>query len=830
MLLPPVGSPGADLPVREVLDELLASLTAHGTAVLVAPPGTGKTTLVPLALADAVPGRVLVAEPRRVAARAAARRMSTLLGESAGGLVGHTVRGESTVGPRNRIEVCTTGVLVRRLQRDAELPGVGAIVLDECHERQLDTDLALAFGLDVRAVLRPDLLLLAMSATAQAERLSVALDDAPVVASGGALHPVERRWCPPAAPVAPSFGLRVDPALLDHVALVVRQAYTENVADLLVFLPGAGEIDAVAGRLRDLPVVPLHGRLPAARQDAALTAGPGRRIVLATSVAESSLTVPGVRVVIDAGLARVPRTDLARGLGTLVTVPVSRAAAHQRAGRAGREGPGRVYRCWSAADHERLPAHAEPEVATADLTAFALALACWGNPGGQGLTLLDPLPSGAALAADQVLHALGAVDAAGAVTPRGRALGDVGLHPRWARALLDGAALLGAERAAEVVAVLADDSLAGRQDDLAQVLRNLRTGRDRGASQRWRDETRRLARAAAGSTAATSSTAAPVLSLPGDLAAGLVAGLAFPERVARRRRPGGREYLMAGGTGAELAAGSPLAGAGWLVVAVADRQPGRADARIRLAAAVDEATALDAAASLHRDGPEVRWADGDVRARRVERVGALVLRERPLPDPDPAQVAAALAQGLRAEGVGLLRWTSGATALRQRLAACHRGLGDPWPDVSDEALLAGLDLSGARDRAGLQRLDLTAALRTRLPWQLAAELDDVAPEQIEVPSTSRVRVDYSDAQAPTLPVRVQEVFGWTQVPQVAGRALRLHLLSPAHRVVAVTSDLTSFWTSGYPGVRAELRGRYPRHAWPLDPATATAARRPAPRR
>jgi ATP-dependent helicase HrpB len=799
---------GTGLPVEAAIGPLSEALRAAGTAVLVAPPGTGKTTLVPLALADLVEGTVLVAEPRRVAARAAARRMAALVGDP--GLVGHTVRGESTVGPRTRVEVVTTGVLVRRLQRDPELAGVGAVVLDECHERHLDTDLALAFGIDVRAALRPDLLLLAMSATAQAARLAEVLGG-PVVEAQGALHDVEVLWYPPPAPVTPAFGLRVDPRLLDHVAAVVRRAYAETTGDLLVFLPGAGEVGAVANRLKGLDVLPLHGRLTAAAQDAALQQRPGRRVVLATAVAESSLTVPGVRAVVDAGLSRVPRMDLARGLGALVTVPVSRASAHQRAGRAGREGPGRVYRCWSAAEHERLPAHAEPEIATADLTAFVLELACWGG----APTLLDPLPAGAAEVAGRVLRELAAIDAAGAVTPRGRALSDVGAHPRLARALLDGAPLVGSRRAAEVVAVLSDDSLAGSSDDLAEVLRGLRSRRDR----RWEDEVRRLLR----------SVPRVDRDVPADLAAGLVVGLALPERLARARPTGGA-YLMAGGTGAALRPGSPLGGAPWLAVAVADRAPGRRDAQVRLAVAVDEAAALEAGATLLEDRAEVVWEDGDVRARRVEALGAVVLRSRPLADPDPAQVSAALQDGLRKEGLDLLRWTSSARELRARLAACHAGLGAPWPAVADADLLAALDLSGARSRADLQRLDLVAALRALVPWQVSGELDDVAPERVEVPSGSRIRVAYDDPEGPSLSVRVQEVLGWARAPQVAGRPLRLHLLSPASRVVAVTSDLASFWVTGYPGVRADLRGRYPRHSWPEDPASAVPARRPAPRR
>ncbi len=829
-MLPAAGTPGTDLPVRGALPALETALAGSGAAVLVAPPGTGKTTLVPLALAGLVPGRVVVAEPRRVAARAAARRMSALLGEPPGVSVGHTVRGESTVGARTRVEVVTTGVLVRRLQRDADLPGTGAVVLDECHERHLDTDLALAFALDARATLRPDLWLLAMSATAQADRLAELLGSAPVVQAYGALHPVEPFWCPPVPPAAPAHGLRVDPRLLEHVAGLVRRAWAEATGDVLVFLPGAGEVNAVANRLSGLDavggdVVPLHGRLPAAEQDAALQPGRRRRVVLATAVAESSLTVPGVRVVVDAGLSRVPRTDLARGLAALVTVPVSRASAEQRAGRAGREAPGRVYRCWSAADHERLPAHAEPEIATADLTSFALELACWGAPGGRGLALLDPLPPAAADVAQQVLHGLGAVTVDGLVTPRGRAIAAVGVHPRLARALLDGAPLVGTATAAEVVAVLSDDGLAGRTDDLAEVLRGLRARRDRGATARWRDEVRRLRRTVPDSRGQ---------GLAPDLAAGLVVGLAFPERLARQRRSDGGTYLMTGGTAAELAPGSGLTGSGWLAVAVADRAPGRRDARVRLAVAVDQATAREAAATLAADRPEVTWTDGDVRARQVERLGAVVLRERPLPHPDPVDVTAAVREGLRREGLDLLRWTPGALELRRRLAACHSAaaaglLEGPWPDVSDAALLAALDLSGARSRADLRRLDVAGALRALLPWSLAGRLDEVATERVEVPSGSRVRVDYADPDAPALPVRVQEVFGWSAAPLVAGRPLRLHLLSPSARVVAVTSDLASFWVNGYPGVRAELRGRYPRHAWPDDPAVALPSRRPRPR-
>jgi len=847
--------PPTDLPVRDVLPELLAALAAAGSAVLVAPPGTGKTTLVPLALAGLIDGldpagghgsgngrergRIVVAEPRRIAARAAARRMADLLGEPVGGTIGFAVRGEQRTSAGTRVEVVTTGLLVQRLQRDPDLPGAAAIMIDECHERHLETDLALAFGIDVRANLRPDLLLLAASATAQADRIAEALGSptgarAPVVEATGGMHPVEILWCPPPAGITPPHGLRVDPRLLDHVAATITRALAETDGDVLAFLPGAGEIAAVTGRLRTgagVDVLPLHGRLPGAAQDAALRPVPGRRrVVLATAVAESSLTVPGVRVVVDAGLARVPRTDLARGLDSLVTVRASRAAATQRAGRAGRESPGWAYRCWSQAEHDRLPAHPEPEIAAADLTAFALHLACWGAPGGHGLALLDPPPDAAATVATATLHDLGAIDADGRATPRGRALAAIGAHPRLARALLDGTTLVGPRRAAEVVALLSDDTGRPGGDDLAALWRSLRQGHDRAATGRWQDEVRRLQRSAPRTAPAGAGP-----QVPDDLAAATVVGLAFPERLARRRRADGRNYLMASGTAAELPEGSGLAGFEWLAIAVADRPPGRRDARIRLAVPLDEATAREVGAPLLVEADEVTWADGAVRARTVTRLGAIELAARPQRSPDPAQVAAAVQDGLRREGLAVLHWTPGALALRQRLAACRAGLGDPWPAMDDDTLLARLDLARAAGRtdlrrADLRRVDVAAALRALLSGDQTGRLDELAPERIQLPSGSKIAVDYTDPDAPALPVKVQEVFGWRTAPQVAGHPLRLRMLSPGGRPVAVTSDLESFWRTGYPAVRSELRGRYPRHPWPDDPLTAPPTRRAAPRR
>ncbi|MEU8374996.1 ATP-dependent helicase HrpB [Micromonospora sp. NPDC048894] len=830
-----------DLPVRPALPPLLRALTGTGSAVLVAPPGTGKTTLAPLAVADGVPGRVLVAQPRRVAARAAARRIADLLGERVGDRVGYAVRGDRRVGPATRIEVVTTGLLVRRLLRDPELPGVDAVLLDECHERQLDADLALAFTVEARAALRPELWLVAMSATPEADRFAALLGGdtpAPVVRADAALHPVARVWTPPPRPVAPPGAGRVDPLLLDHVAATVRRALHEQDGDLLVFLPGAGEIGAVARRLADLTdrvaVLPLHGRLPAAAQDAALRPAARRRVVLATSVAESSLTVPGVRVVVDAGLARVARTDLSRGLGALVTVAVSRAAATQRAGRAGRQAPGVVYRCWSEAAHGRLAAQPEPEIATADLTGFALDLAAWGSPDGVGLALPDAPPPAALTVARETLTSLGAIDADGRVTARGRAIAATGTHPRLGRALLDGAARVGRDRAAELVALLAEDGLAGRHDDLTAGWRRLRDDTDPGATARWRAEVRRL-RAALPATTERGDIGAR---LPDDLAAGLLVGLAYPERLARLRRAGGTSYLMAGGTGAELAAGSALAGTDWLAVAVADRSPGAPTARVRLAAPVDEATAREVGGPLLTEVREVGWVDGDVLARQVTRLGAIELVSRPLARPASELLAAALADGLRQVGLDLLTWTPAARTLRQRLAFCRQALGADWPEVSDAALLAAADrwlgpeLAAARRRADLARIDVTGALRRLLPWPQAGRLDELAPERIEVPSGSRVRVDYADPAAPVLAVKLQETFGWADAPRLAdGRVpVLLHLLSPAGRPVAVTADLASFWRTGYPQVRGELRGRYPRHPWPEDPTTATPTRHTTHRR
>ncbi|WP_446224253.1 ATP-dependent RNA helicase [Nocardia sp. IBHARD005] len=914
-----------DLPVRPALDRITATLAERGVAVLVAPPGTGKTTLVPLALAAGSPGRIVVAEPRRLAARAAAARMAALLGERVGETVGYAVRGDRKVGPRTRIEVVTSGLLVRRLQSDPELAGVGTVVLDECHERHLDADLLLALLLDARSGLRPDLWVLATSATVAADRLAqllgtgeagpgaVAGQDGEAGRADGSSTPGQRAGS--RAPVVEVRG-RTYPVEVDYLPALPRERIEAQVAratrsalatidgDVLVFLPGVGEINRTAGLLHDLDdvdVVPLHGRLAGAAQDLALRPGSRRRVVLSTAVAESSLTVPGVRAVVDSGLSRVSRVDHRRGLSGLATVRVSAAVAEQRTGRAGREAPGHAWRCWPEYEHQTLPAYPEPEIRTAELTRLALELACWGTPDGAGLAWWDAPPEGGLAAARTVLRALGALDDADHITPRGKAMATLGLHPRLARALLDGTARVGAKAAAEMVVLMDDDSLAHTVDATA-ALRTLRTERP----PRWSREVQRLTRLVAStstddkpdrpsadgaraeaspgvgrrvrprvggaqadvssgigrrdrssvsgpqtdvsSDVSNSASSGSAAGRPGgrdrvvaevgnesggsgtDVAALLIA-LAQPERLARRRASGSSTYLMAGGTAVTLPPGSGLAAAEWLAVAIADRDPGRAEGRIRLAAIADEDLAREAAPWLVVAADEVRWDGGDVVARRVERLGAIILSEKPLRHLDKALVEQAVRQGLRVEGLGLLRWSDDARSLRQRLDFLHRTLGAPWPAVDDDALLADFDswlgpeLSTARRRSDLARIDAGTALRRLLPWPAAARLDELAPERLEVPSGSRVRLDYS-ADQPLLAVKVQEIFGWTDPPTLADGHVRivLHLLSPAQRPVAVTADLASFWKNGWPQVRADLRGRYPKHAWPENPATIPAHR------
>lgn len=851
-----------DLPVAASLPAITRAARPGACAVITAPPGTGKTTLVPAALAAALtqphrerPGRILVTQPRRVAVRAAARRIARLLGERVGGQVGYTVRGDSAACRSTRVEMVTPGVLLRRLQQDPELPAVAGVLLDEFHERDLDTDLALAFLLDARTALREDLFIALTSATLEASRTAGLLEEATGTAPSlvdipGAIHPLDVRWAPPPRGAEPlgAVGGRVGVRreFLAHVARTAESAYAESDGDLLVFLPGVAEIERVRS-LISVPgadVLPLHGRLSAAHQDAALSPGSRRRIVLSTSLAESSLTVPGVRVVVDASLAREPRLDAARGISQLATVPASRARLEQRAGRAARLGPGTAVRVMDPVDFSRRPAQSAPGIATEDLTGARLQAAVWGAPDATGLALLDAPPAGAWNAAGARLRALGAIDEAGAATPFGRALASLPLDPPLGRALLAASPVVGAARAARVAALLSEDVRADGAD-LARLERSLGS-----PPAHLRATASRVAEQEARLVSLASTVKAPGGAVPGALveppAAGaprtredalaLTVALARPEWIARKR-PGSSAYVLAGGVGALLPAGSPLEGQEWLAVAGIDRASGDKQARILAAVPIGPDDALAAGAPLLTTSTESALESGRIRARRVRRLGAIELSSRPA-GALPADEALAMVRSFADKnGLGAFGWGQRATALRARLAALRAAIGEPWPDVSDEGLLAASDtwLSPHAQRlasgAPLSGVDMAEALRALLPWPEASRLDELAPERITAPGGAQRAIDWSSG-SPVLTLRVQQAFGWTDTPVLAdGRLpLVLHLTSPAGRPVAVTSDLASFWAGPYAQVRAQMRGRYPKHPWPEDPLSAQPTDRAKPRR
>ncbi|WP_427384358.1 ATP-dependent helicase HrpB [Janibacter sp. G56] len=825
---------GDGLPFAAALTELRAAVDGRGLAVVQAPPGSGKTTLAPPLLAETVSGRVVVTGPRRVAVRSAAHRLAHLTGSAIGDLVGYTVRGERHVGPRTRIEFVTPGVLLRRLLADPDVPGVGAIVLDEVHERALDTDLLLAMVAEVRQ-LRP-LALVAMSATLDAPAVASVLADeggpAPLVDSPSALHPLDIVWAPAPLPRTDERGVTRE--FLEHVAVTTAHHHGRGEGDTLVFLPGARDVDQVVARVGDLvadaEVLPLHGRLGPREQDRAT--GPGgsrRRVIVSTDLAESSLTVPGVRLVVDAGLSREPRRDTARDMSGLVTVQASRASMTQRAGRAARLGPGTAVRLIDEAAWTRAPAHVTPQITTADLTGAALTLAAWGSPRGDGMPLLTPPPAPAMTAAEEALRGLGLVDATGRITEDGMAAAAIPADPRQARALLTGAALVGPRTAAEVVAALADDHRA-EDGDLARLLADLRSGRGAGAA-RWRSETDRLARLA------------PQGVREGRDAAGLVTALAHPGRIARRVM--GDTYLFASGTRAALPPGSPLRHHEWIAIADVARAGGRVAAGtgavIRLAAGLDRADAERAGATLRVKEVRADLVGGRVTAREVEAIGAIELSSTPV-RPDAEAGARAVGAALASRGLDVLTWSPSADALRRRMAALHHHLGEPWPEVSDAALAGALEewlgpeLRRMATGTPLERIDLTDPLRRLLPWPAASRLDELAPERLTVPSGSRPTITWpphdTPAEAPVVAVKLQECFGLADSPRlVEGRVpVLFHLLSPARRPLAVTSDLASFWSGPYAQVRAEMRGRYPRHPWPEDPWTAPATARTTHRR
>lgn len=807
------------LPIEEILPALKAALVNGPNAVLVAPPGAGKTTRAPLALLDQpwADGKLILLEPRRLAARAAAARMASALGERVGETVGYRVRMESKVSARTRIEVVTEGVFTRMIQDDPGLDGVSAVLFDEFHERSLDADLGLALARDSQGLLRDDLRLLVMSATLDGAAVARLLDGAPVIESQGRAFPVETRY------------LGRDPAarLEDQVARAVRKALGEETGSLLVFLPGQGEILRTRDRLveANLPanvdLAPLYGALDPREQDAAISPAPAgrRKVVLATSIAETSLTIEGVRVVIDAGLARVPRYDPASGLTRLETVRVSRAAADQRRGRAGRTEPGVCYRLWDEPETRALVPFARPEILEADLSGFALDLARWGARDASALSFLDPPPAGAFTEARGLLRRLEALDQAGGLTLHGKALAELPLPPRLAHMVIRGAAGGQAALAARIAALLTERGLGGRDADLRHRLDQF----DRDRSPRARD-----ARALAERWARAAGR--PPSQPPLDAA--LLLAEAFPERVAKARgRPG--EFQLANGRGCHLEPTDALAREPWL--AVGELGGGASRDRILLAAPLDPESLREAFATrlTAEDRLDVE-ADGKVRARRLIRLDRLVLEDRLIDKPDKGMITAALLGQVRREGLAALPMGEGAHSLLERARFLRAG-DETWPDLSDTTLIATLDdwlapiLEGRRTLASLTDNDLESALRSVIPWDVQKRLEAAAPARWTAPTGSRLAIDYAAEAGPTISVRVQELYGTEAHPTVGNRHLIVALLSPAHRPIQVTKDLPAFWRGSWKEVRTEMKGRYPRHVWPEEPWKAEATTRAKPR-
>ncbi len=807
------------LPVDEALPRLNSALSERNAAVLVAPPGAGKTTRVPLALLDAawLKGRkIIMQEPRRLAARAAARRMAATLGEPVGETVGYRVRLDSKVGPRTRIEVVTDGLFLRLLQDDPSLESVGCVIFDELHERGLESDLAFALVRESQGALREDLRVIAMSATLDPGPVSQRLGDrsggAPVIESAGRMFPVETRY------------LEREPSgrIEDTVASAVRAAMAAESGSALVFLPGVGEIRRIEERLGGLgatiDVAPLYGDLSPGEQDRAISPSPAgrRKVVLATSIAETSLTIEGVRLVIDCGLMRVPRFSPRSGMTRLETVRVSQASADQRRGRAGRLEPGICYRLWPEELQRGLLPFTPPEILDADLAPLALELAAWGVGDAATLPWLTPPPAASLATARALLLDLGAIDATGAITPHGRTMARLGQHPRLAHLVIKGRELGQGRVAALLAAILSERDFlrlpAGQRDaDLRHRIDLALAGK---APRQIGEMARRL-------TPGDARKERPDVATTGALLA-----LAYPDRIGRRRAGAAGRYLLSGGRGAALPEGDPMSNEEFLVVA--DLDGSAQDARIFLAASITTAEIEELYGERIVDEEIVEWRDNLV-ARRRRRLGALVLEDKPINKPDPEKVKAAMLAGLRQRA---LPWTDELSDWRQRIAFL-RQLDPSWPDLSDETLLASLDdwLAPFVDGAA-RRIDFASAIRTLVPWEQQRQLDKLAPTHIEVPSGSRVPIDYSNPAEPTLSVRLQEMFGLTDTPRIAGGkvAVTIHLLSPARRPMQVTRDLASFWKNAYRDVKAELKGRYPKHYWPDDPLIAEPTARVRPRR
>jgi ATP-dependent helicase HrpB len=827
---------GEPLPIDPALPELTRALRVANAAVLVAPPGAGKTTRVPLVLAAepwAREKKLLVLEPRRLAARAAAARMAATLREAVGASVGYRVRFGSKVSAATRIEVVTEGVFTRLVLDDPSLAGVAAVLFDEFHERSLDGDLGLALARDVQQGLRADLKLLVMSATLDGARVGKLLGDAPLIESAGRAFPVETRYLgrDARAPVEP------------QVADAVGRALRAEAGSLLVFLPGAAEIRRSEALLRErvgdhaIDIVPLHGALDANVQDWAIApAQPGRRkVVLATSIAETSLTIEGVRVVIDCGLARVPRYEPDVGLTRLETVRVSRASADQRRGRAGRTEPGVCYRLWDEPQTAALEPANRPEILAADLSGLVLDLAHWGVADPAQLAFLDPPPAAALTQAKALLGELHAIDRAGRITEEGRRLRELPLPPRLARMVVDAAAAGEAGRAAEIAVVLTERALGGNDVDLGHRLDALRRDRSKRANDA-RAMARRWAEIAKGNSSPVARQCREQARGGEDLSVGALLALAYPDRVAKNRGAGGA-FLLANGRGANVDAASALARAPFL--AVAEITGTAAQGRIVLAAPLTlaEIEAQFADRIESRDEIAFDAASASLRARRLRRLGSIALAEQPLTVVADDASARMLAQAAARLGIERLPWTKPLQQWRDRVMFLRRAEGDEWPDLSDAALAAtAVDwlapaLAGKTALGELASDDLAHALQGSLPWTLRRRLDAEAPTHFTAPSGSSVPIDYEAQEGPKLAIRVQELFGLDRHPSIAaGRVpLVVELLSPAHRPVQVTRDLPGFWRGSYAAVKAEMKGRYPRHPWPDNPLSAVPTRRAKPR-
>jgi ATP-dependent helicase HrpB len=816
------------LPIDAVLDKLRTALAASASAVLVAPPGAGKTTRVPLALMDEswLRGRkILVLEPRRIAARAAAERMAQSLSEPVGARIGLRARMVSKSGPKTRIEVVTEGVFTRMILDDPELSGIGAVLFDEFHERSLDADLGLALALDCQGGLREDLRILPMSATLDGARVAQLLGDAPVIASEGRAFPVKTRY----------LGRDASARIEDQVTDAVMRALWAETGSILAFLPGQGEIRRVEERLRErisdpaVVLAPLYGAMDMKAQDLALQpASKGmRKVVLATSIAETSITIEGVRVVIDSGLARVPRFEPDVGVTRLETVRVSRAAADQRRGRAGRIEPGICYRLWDEPQTQSLPAFAEPEIRSADLAPLLLDCAEWGTSDPRALAWIDPPSAAAIAAAREELTELEALDADGRITSMGKRLRSLPLPPRLARMVIAAAGLGNSQEAAEIAAVMVERGLGGNDTDLAHRLDGFRRDRSRRAT-----DMRRLAGGWGRAASAGRSAREP----RADMSIARMLALAFPERIGKARGTPG-QFLLANGRGASLDAAHPMAGSPFLVAA--ELSGSAASTRILLAAAADEADVLAAAGQRIRETDDIEFdqAAGALRARHVRRLGAIVLASEPRAVMASAETARLLAEGIAKLGVGRLPWSKAHIQLRDRVGFLRAAGEDEWPDLADEALgqtaaewLAPF-LARKTKLSEIGAETLGTALDALLPWSLKQRLEEEAPTHFEAPTGNRHAIDYETAGAPALHIRVQELFGLTQHPSIAGGMLplTLHLLSPAHRPIQITRDLPSFWKGSWAAVKAEMKGRYPRHPWPDDPASAAPTARAKPR-